>query len=107
MASFTDILAERGVLLADGATGTNYQVMGIEPGVAPEEWVLDAPEQVAELHRRFAQAGSDLVLTCSFGASPVRLEDGPLAGRARDLNARAAEIARAAVGPEVLVAGSV
>ena len=41
------------MLLADGATGTNYQNMGIEPGVAPEEWVVDAPDKVQELHRRF------------------------------------------------------
>jgi 5-methyltetrahydrofolate--homocysteine methyltransferase len=104
--SFSELLEARGVLLADGATGTNYQDMGIEPGVAPEEWVFDAPSRVADLHRRFVQAGSDLVLTCTFGASPVRLEDGPLAGRARELNIRAAEIAREAVGEEVLVAGS-
>jgi 5-methyltetrahydrofolate--homocysteine methyltransferase len=107
MPSLTELLTERDVLLADGATGTNYQDMGIEPGVAPEEWVFDAPDKVAELHRRFAQAGSDIVLTCSFGASPIRLEDGPLAGRARELNARAAELARDAVGDGVLVAGSV
>ena len=46
-------LAERfdsgAVLLADGATGTNCQDMGIEPGVAPEEWVFEAPERVASL----------------------------------------------------------
>jgi 5-methyltetrahydrofolate--homocysteine methyltransferase len=106
MPAFDEILAARGVLLADGATGTNFQDMGIEPGVAPEEWVFDAPDQVQELHRRFVAAGSDLVLTCTFGASPVRLEDGSLAGRARELNARAAEIARAAVGEQILVAGS-
>jgi hypothetical protein len=52
--------------------------MGIEPGVAPEEWVFDEPDRVRDLHRRFAQAGSDLVLTCSFGGSAIRLEDGPL-----------------------------
>jgi 5-methyltetrahydrofolate--homocysteine methyltransferase len=95
------------VLLTDGACGTNFQAMGIEPGVAPEEWVFDAPERVGELHRQFAQAGSELVLTCSFGGSPIRLLDGPLAGRARELNRRAAEIAREAVGDDVLVAGSV
>jgi 5-methyltetrahydrofolate--homocysteine methyltransferase len=94
------------VLLADGATGTNYQDMGIEPGVAPEEWVFDAPHRVGDLHRRFAEAGCDLVLTCTFGGSPLRLEDGPLAGRASELNRRAVEIARAAVGQDVLVAGS-
>ncbi len=95
------------MLLADGATGTNYQDMGIEPGVAPEEWVFDAPKRVRDLHRRFVEAGSDMVLTCSFGGSAIRLEDGPLAGRARELGTRAAELARAAVGDDVLVAGSI
>jgi 5-methyltetrahydrofolate--homocysteine methyltransferase len=104
--SFAELLAERPVLLADGATGTNYQDMGIEPGVAPEEWVVDAPDRVRELHRRFAEAGSDLVLTCTFGATTPRLEDGPLAGRTIDLNIRAAELAREAVGDDLLVAGS-
>jgi 5-methyltetrahydrofolate--homocysteine methyltransferase len=106
MPSFTELLAERTVLLADGATGTNYQDLGIEPGVAPEEWVFDAPDRVRELHRRFAEAGSDLVLTCSFGGTTPRLADGPLAGRMREVNIRAAELAREAVGDDRLVAGS-
>jgi 5-methyltetrahydrofolate--homocysteine methyltransferase len=86
--SFAARLAERPVLLADGATGTNYQDMG------------------SELHRRFAEAGADLVLTCTFGATTPRLADGPLAGRAIELNIRAAELAREAVGDDRLVAGS-
>jgi methionine synthase I (cobalamin-dependent) len=106
MPTFADLLAERRPLLADGATGTNYQDLGIEAGVAPEEWVFDAPDRVQELHRRFAEAGSDLVLTCTFGATTPRLADGPLAGRTTALNVRAAELARAAVGDELLVAGS-
>ncbi|HWX08942.1 MAG TPA: homocysteine S-methyltransferase family protein [Gaiellaceae bacterium] len=106
MPTFADLLAERRPLLADGATGTNYQDMGIEAGVAPEEWVFDAPDRVKELHRRFAEAGSDLVLTCTFGATTPRLADGPLAGRTVELNVRAAELARAAVGDDLLVAGS-
>ena len=106
MPSFTELLAERTVLLADGATGTNYQAMGIAPGVAPEEWVFDAPDKVVELHRRFVGAGSDLVLTCTFGATAPRLADGPLAGRAVEVNRRAAELAREAAGADRLVAGS-
>ena len=106
MSSFLNVLAERTVLLADGATGTNYQNMGIEPGVAPEEWLFDAPENVLELHRRFVEAGSDLLLTCTFGATTPRLADGPLAGRAVEVNRRAAELAREAAGGERLVAGS-
>jgi len=80
--------------------------MGIEPGVAPEEWVFDAPERVRELHRRFVEAGSDLVLTCTFGATTPRLAEGPLAGRTIELNIRAAALAREAVGDDRLVAGS-
>ncbi len=106
MPSLADVLAARPVVLADGATGTNYQNMGIEPGVAPEEWVFDAPESVRELHRCFLDAGSDLVLTCTFGATTPRLADGPLAGRSRELNIRAAELARAEAGDSRLVAGS-
>jgi len=104
--AFADLLAERGVLIADGATGTNYQTMGIEPGLAPEEWLFEAPEKVVELHRAFADAGSDIVLTCTFGATPLRLADGPLIGKAREVNLRAAELAREGVGEGRLVAGS-
>ena len=106
MPSFVDLLSTRPVVLADGATGTNLQEMGLPPGTAPEEWLFEAPEQVRELHRRFAEAGSQLVLTCSFGGTALRLADGPLAGRAAEVNVRAAELAREAVGGELLVAGS-
>lgn len=104
--SFTELLAERGVLIADGATGTNYQTMGMEPGVAPEEWLFDAPERVVELHRAFVDAGADIVLTCTFGATSLRLVEGPLIGRAREVNLRAAELAREGAGEGRLVAGS-
>jgi 5-methyltetrahydrofolate--homocysteine methyltransferase len=104
--TFLELLAERRTLVADGATGTNYQDAGIEPGVAPEEWVFDAPERVLELHRAFVDAGSDLILTCTFGATPIRLSDGPLAGRAREVNLRAVDLAREAADGRALVAGS-
>ncbi len=104
--SFLERLERGDVLIADGATGTTCQRMGLPLGVAPEEWVLTEPERILELHRGFAQAGSDIVLTCSFGGTGLRLADGPFAGRARELNRRAAELAREAVGNSVLVAGS-
>ncbi len=104
--TFSELLATRGVLVADGATGTNYQDKGLGLGVAPEEWLFDAPELVLELHREFVAAGVDLILTDTFGATPIRLADSPLAGRVREVNLRAAEIAREAAGDAVLVAGS-
>ena len=104
--SFEERLAQKGVLVADGATGTNYQSMGMEPGLAPEEWLFVAPDRVVELHRAFADAGADILLTCTFGATPLRLTEGPLAGRAREVNLRAAELAREGAGRDRLVAGS-
>ena len=97
--TFEGLLDERRVLIADGATGTNYQTMGMEPGLAPEEWLFQAPERVVELHRAFVDAGADIVLTCTFGATSLRLTEGSLAGRAREVNLRAAELAREGAGP--------
>jgi 5-methyltetrahydrofolate--homocysteine methyltransferase len=105
--SFLAALARDRVVVADGATGTNYHALGLPPGVAPEEWVFDAPQNVQELHRRFVDAGAGLVLTCTFGATSLRLADGPLAGRGAELNRRAAELAREAAGDDVFVAGSI
>jgi 5-methyltetrahydrofolate--homocysteine methyltransferase len=107
MPSFLDRLADGRVLLTEGATGTNFQQMGLPPGVGPEDWVFDVPNRVRELHGRFARAGSEFALTCSFGANSVRLADGPLAGRAEELNVRAAELAREVVGTEGLVGGAI
>jgi 5-methyltetrahydrofolate--homocysteine methyltransferase len=104
--SFLDRLERGDVLIADGATGTTCQHMGLPLGVAPEEWVLTEPDRIIALHQGFANAGSDLVLTCTFGGTSIRLAEGPFSGRAAELNRRAAELAREAVGNEVLVAGS-
>jgi 5-methyltetrahydrofolate--homocysteine methyltransferase len=103
------LLAERGILIADGATGTNYFDMGLASGEPPESWLLDAPEKVADLHRRFVEAGSDIILTNSFGATRFRLKLHNLQDRATELNRLAAEIARRIAdesGREIVVAGS-
>jgi len=104
--AFLDLLAERRVVIADGATGTNYQTMGLPLGTAPEEWLFEAPERVVELHRAFVDAGSDLILTDTFGATPLRLQHTSLADRVHDVNVRAVELAREAAGDRVLVVGS-
>ena len=105
---FRERLAAGPVLVADGATGTSYQEMGSEIGVAPEEWVWDRPEKVLEVHRAFINAGSDIILTDTFGGTPIRMRESKYAGRASELNRRAAELAReaAANSGQVLVAGS-
>lgn len=103
------LLAERDTLIADGATGTNYFDMGLASGEPPESWLLEHPEKVADLHRRFIEAGSDIILTNSFGATRYRLKLHGLQERTAELNRLAAMIAREVAdnsGREVVVAGS-
>ena len=64
--SFTEALASRPWLLADGATGTNYFQMGLESGDAPEMWNFEHPDRVRSLHRRFIEAGADIVFVESL-----------------------------------------
>jgi len=104
-----DLLAARPWLLADGATGTNFFAMGLETGDSPELWNLEQPEKVRDLTRAFVAAGSDIVLTNSFGGSRNRLRLHKAEGRVGEINARAARLAREvadAAGREVAVAGS-
>lgn len=104
------LLAEKGVLLADGATGTNLFTMGLESGDAPELWNETAPEKIATLHREFINAGADIILTNSFGGTRQRLKLHNAQERVHELNKRAAQIARAEAdkaGRKVIVAGSV
>ena len=67
------LLAERRVLLADGATGTTLFSMGLESGEAPELWNADHPDRIVALHQGFVDAGADIILTNSFGGTRHRL----------------------------------
>ncbi|MEC7672510.1 MAG: homocysteine S-methyltransferase family protein, partial [Actinomycetota bacterium] len=105
----TELLAERGVLLVDGATGTQMMVAGLEAGDAPERFNLDHPETVHGLHESYVNAGSDIVLTNTFGGSRLRLKLHKLDDRVVEINREAARHARHVVDQlerRVLVAGS-
>jgi 5-methyltetrahydrofolate--homocysteine methyltransferase len=95
------------VLVSDGATGTFLQSMGLAPGAAPESWVVEQPEQIRALHRSYVEAGSDVILACSFGGTRYRLARHGLAGRVEEVNRRAAELAREVAGDRAFVAGDI
>ena len=106
----TELLAEKGTLLADGATGTNLFNMGLMSGDAPEFWNTDAPDKIITLYKGAVDAGSDLFLTNSFGANASRLKLHDAAKRAHELSRVAAELGREVAdtaGRKVIVAGSV
>ncbi len=104
-----DLLDEKPFLLADGAVGTNLFTAGLQSGDAPELWNIDAPEKIHWLHKGFVDAGSDIILTNSFGGTSYRLKLHNAQSRVAELNKAAAEIARAEadrVDRPVIVGGS-
>ncbi len=104
------LLAEKGILLADGATGTNLFAMGLEAGDAPELWNETAPEKITKLHQDFVDAGADIILTNTFGGTHHRLKLHGADTRVHALNVCAAKIARAVADKaprKIIVAGSV
>ncbi|HJO50992.1 MAG TPA: homocysteine S-methyltransferase family protein, partial [Sulfitobacter pontiacus] len=106
----TDLLAEKGTLLADGATGTNLFNMGLMSGDAPEMWNTEQPQNIIKLYQGAVQSGSDIFLTNSFGANASRLKLHNAEKRAHELSRVSAELAREVAdkaGRKVIVAGSV
>lgn len=110
MNALSELLATRDWLMLDGATGTNLFAMGLESGEAPELWNTERPDSIRALHNGFIEAGSDLILTNSFGGTRYRLKLHRAEDRVAEINAAAARLAREcadAAGRPVIVAGSV
>lgn len=109
MSKLDAFFAEHDVCLLDGASGTQYFARGLEAGYPPELWNVEWPDRILDVHRHYVKAGSDLVLTNSFGGSALRLKLHKAEGRVFELNRAAALLGREAAdeaGRIVLVAGS-
>jgi 5-methyltetrahydrofolate--homocysteine methyltransferase len=108
MNKFLERLNGGEILVADGATGSNLQKMGLKPGQPPEDLIMDNPDIPFKLASMFVEAGSDIILTCTFGGTRLRMKDSKYQDRAPEVNTRAAELARKAASARdgVLVAGS-
>lgn len=87
-----------GVLLGDGAMGTQLQQAGLESGGCGEAWNLDHPDRVLAIQRAYVAAGSDCLITNTFGASRIMLARHGEAARTGEINRAGAAIARAAFG---------
>lgn len=98
-------LAQPGVLMADGATGTMLQRAGLPVGAPSELWVLENPAGVRNLHRSYITAGADIILTNTFGGTRSKLEKNSLGTRTVEINRSAAGLARAVAGETVIVFG--
>ena len=106
---FLHLLNTKPTLVADGAMGTNLFELGLETGHAPELWNADEPEKIKTVYKNFVDAGSDIILTNSFGGTAFRLKLHKAEERAFELCQKSAELAREVAdssGRTVAVAGS-
>ena len=92
-----DVIRKR-PLLGDGAMGTQLMLAGLEQGNCGELWNLTHPERVLGIQRRYAEAGSDCILTNTFGGSRIMLNRHGSSGRVAEINRAGVEIAREAFG---------
>ncbi len=100
-------LATGDVLIADGATGTMLQAAGLPAGTPGEAWVLERPEEIMHLHRAYVEAGSQIILTTTFGGTRARLKAAGLDVQVAEINRRAAELAREVAGIDRYVGGDI
>jgi 5-methyltetrahydrofolate--homocysteine methyltransferase len=110
MNKLQSLLKSSPVLLADGAMGTMLFEAGLQSGEAPQAWNITHPNQVQSIHRAYLNAGSQLVLSNTFGSNRFRLARHNLQSQVAELNHAGAALLRAEVdraGGRVLVAGDI
>ena len=100
---FHEKLAQ-GVRLLDGATGSNLMKAGMPRGCCTESWVLEHPQALQELQRRYAESGSQIIYAPTFQAQPMALAKNGVEGEAEEINARLVALSREAA-PNCLIAG--
>lgn len=97
----------QGLFLLDGAMGTELIARGVEPGTCGDYLNIASPDVVLDIHKSYFAAGSDAVLTNTFGANRYALARHGLAEKSEEINTAAAKLARQAAGEEKYVLGNI
>ncbi len=106
MTSILD-LAKKKTVVFDGAMGTMLMAAGLKAGETPELWNIEKPSLVTEIHRKYYEAGSDVVHTNTFGGNAIKLSDRGLSDSMEAINVEAAKLAREACPAGKFVAGDI
>jgi 5-methyltetrahydrofolate--homocysteine methyltransferase len=96
-----------GLLLLDGAMGTELMARGIEAGTSNDYLNIESPDIILDIHQAYLRAGSDAVLTNTFGANKYALARHGFAQEAERINTAGAETARRAAGQDEYVLGDI
>lgn len=99
-------LLKQGVLILDGATGSNLRLVGMPAGVCTEKWVNEHPEAIQKLQRAYVDAGSMAVYAPTFMANRISLKNVGLEDQVKKLNIENVRISKEAVGDRAFVAGN-
>ena len=106
MHSVIEELLDGAPVLTDGAWGTELQIRGLGPGECPDIWNLLYPQRVYDVAHAYVAAGSDIILTNTFGANRFRLDES-YSSRVAEINKRGVEISLQAAKNRAMVFASV
>jgi len=100
-------LIQNGPVVTDGSWGTQMHKRGLKRGQSPDSWNLSHPEQVAEVARQYVDAGSQIILTNTFGASRLSLSNYKLGDKVVEINRAGVQISKEAAGDRARVFASI
>ena len=107
MNTLQQALARKPILISDGAWGTQLSTRGLGPGDCPEAWNLDRPDDIRSIAAAYVAAGSDIILTNTFGGNRLKLAKANLADRTAQINREGAKLSKQAAGDAALVFASI
>ncbi len=100
-------LIKSGPVVTDGSWGTQMQKRGLKRGECPDSWNLNHPEQVLAVARQYVDAGSQIILTNTFGGSRPALKKFELGQKTVEINMSGVEISKKAAGDRAYVFASI
>jgi 5-methyltetrahydrofolate--homocysteine methyltransferase len=100
-------LLMKNIIVLDGATGTELQKQGLPAVACPEEWCLNNPQIIRDVHASYQKAGAQIVYSCTFGANRFKLKQYGIKEDVRRINRELTRLAKQACGKKALIAGDI
>lgn len=98
-------MTEQGIVLLDGATGSNLRKAGMPVGIPTEVWALEHPDVIQTLQRAYVEAGSQIIYAPTFSANRISLSLHGMQDRLEELNTKLTALSKEAANGRALVAG--